>query len=78
MSDVLRGQKKRLLEYLQKHGTITPLEAWTQLSIYRLSDVIMRLREDYDIRTDMVRFTNKCGEKGGYGRYVYVGEKYTD
>lgn len=44
MSDVLRGQKKRLLEYLQKHGTITPLEAWTQLSIYRLSDVIMRLR----------------------------------
>lgn len=78
MSDVLRGQKKRLLEYLQKHGTIDPLEAWMRLSIYRLSDVIMRLREDYDIRTDMIPFTNEYGEKGRYGRYVYVGEKNPD
>lgn len=75
MGDALRGQKRRLLEYLQKHGTIEPLEAWTRLSIYRLSDVIMRLREDYDIRTEMVHFTNKYGEKGSFGRYVYVGEK---
>lgn len=73
--DVLRGQKKRLLEYLQKHGSITPWEAMTWLAIYRLSDVVMKLREEYDIKTEMVRFTNTYGEESSYGRYVYVGKK---
>ena len=71
----LRGQKKRLLEYLQAHETIEPLDAWTRLSIYRLSDVVMKLRGAYDIRTERVYFKNKYGEEGWYGRYRYYGPK---
>jgi hypothetical protein len=36
----------RLLDYLTTNGKISPLEAWTNLGIYRLSAVIFKLRED--------------------------------
>lgn len=75
MSDKLTGQKRRLLEYLQTHGEINPLEALFSLSIYRLSEVVRNLREEYDIETVMIPHTNKYGEKGRYGKYVYKGQK---
>lgn len=75
MSDKLTGQKRRLLEYLQTHGEINPIEALSRLSIYRLSEVVRKLREEYVIETVMIPHTNKYGEKGSYGKYVYKGQK---
>ena len=30
-------QAERLLAYLQQHGSITPMQAWQELGIYRLA-----------------------------------------
>ena len=37
-------QETRLLEYLKTNYRITPIEAWNELGIYRLSDVVFKLR----------------------------------
>ena len=57
------NQQERLTEYLEKHGTIDPLKAWTQLGIYRLADGIFKLRKKgYDITTSDKKVKNKFKE----------------
>ena len=40
----LTVQEKRLLDYLKKNRSINPIMSWQALGIYRLSDVIFKLR----------------------------------
>lgn len=40
----MQTQCERLLEYLQEHKEIDPLEAWQQLGIYRLGARIWDLK----------------------------------
>jgi len=62
-------------EHLLKHGSITSWEAINLYGETRLSDVILRLRQKgYDIRTIMVEFTDRYGNKGKYANYVLKGE----
>lgn len=60
------SQKNKVLVHLQKHGTITTMEAFEEYKITRLSELIRLLREDYTIDTVMVR---RKGENP-YGVYV--------
>lgn len=49
-------QSKQILEYMKKHGSITPLEALQHIGCLRLSGRIFDLRQEgYRIRTDMER-----------------------
>jgi len=60
------SQKDTVLKHLKRYTTITPLEAFHVYGIYRLSDVIMRLRRDgYDITTKM----KKAPNGSEYGEY---------
>lgn len=68
-------QIAEVLEHLKKNGTITTNEAWELYHITRLSSVIMRLRVDYIITTEMQDGTNYKGEPCRYGIYCYWGEK---
>ena len=68
-------QKERLLKYFKQHEHINPLESWLKLGIYRLSDVVFRLREEHFIDTEIVKVENQFGEKCRVAKYVYIGEK---
>lgn len=61
-------QKEKVLLHLKKEGSITPLEALLKYNVYRLSDVIFKLRgEGHNIET----FIKKAnGTK--YAQYIYV------
>ena len=68
--------KKRVLEHLQKHGTITSWEAYTTYGCTRISEYIRQLREDnYDIKTIWTESKNRYGEKVRYGIYTLIKKK---
>jgi hypothetical protein len=61
-----RSQCARLLTYLREHESINPLEAWTELGIYRLGTRIFELRRrDCEIRTERKYVLNRWNEKVG-------------
>ena len=64
-------QKTRVLKHLQETGEINPLIAWIDLGVYRLSDVIYKLRADgYEIKTVQTTSYNKFKEKVKFATYV--------
>jgi hypothetical protein len=66
------NQKQRLLCYLKQFNSITPLTAWLELGIYRLSDCIFKLRNDgHNIETRNIEVSNKFHEKCTVAEYVY-------
>ncbi len=69
-------QQKRVLTHLQTKGSIQTLEAWTDLGIYRLSDVVYKIKKQgYDIETKMTKSYNRFKEKVSFATYVYKGAK---
>lgn len=51
-----KSQAEMILEYLQKYGEITAIEALTAIGCFRLAARISDLRADgYNIRTDMTQ-----------------------
>lgn len=68
-------QQDRVLNYLKQNGRINPLISLMELSVYRLSDVIFKLRENHNIETKMTKVTNRFNEPVSYATYIYKGEK---
>lgn len=64
-------QKDRILEHLQKYGSIT---TWDSFSLYgdtRLSDKIYRLKKDgYDFTEEWETKTNRFGNPVTFKRYI--------
>lgn len=59
-----------ILAYLRSYHTITPMQAWLDLGIYRLGAAIFRLRSmGYPISTEMFYVLNECGKKVRFARY---------
>ena len=73
-----KGQKARVLMFLQKFGSITPYDADKEFGIMRLSAIIFKLRNDeknpMPIATKMERSINRFGEPVRYARYVMLEE----
>ncbi len=64
-------QKIRLAKYLENHKKINPLEAWQLLGIYRLSDVVFKLRkEGWNIKTNDTVVQNQFGENCVVAEYL--------
>ena len=57
------SQVQRLQAYLEVMGRINPLQAWTDLGIYRLSARIFDLRKTHEIEKQEITVTNQFGEK---------------
>ena len=67
------SQKQRLLEYLETGKTINPLESWRLLSIYRLADVVFKLKKDgHEIETIRKTINNQYGEKCSFAEYRLI------
>lgn len=66
-------QNERLAAYLAQHGTINPLEAWTELGIYRLGARVFDLRKTgLEIETESVTVQNRFGENCDVAQYKLV------
>jgi hypothetical protein len=63
-------QTDRLTEHLLIHQTITPMDAWNKLGIYRLSDTVFKLRKKgLKIETTLINVNNQFGEKCRVAQY---------
>lgn len=63
-------QNQRILDYLDSHGSITQLEALSELGIMRLASRISDLRKKgYHIDSKMDIVTNRYGETCRVKRY---------
>lgn len=64
-------QCKRILDYLDDYGSITPIEALRDLGIMRLAARIHEIRSRYGIPVDgeSVKDVNRMGEPIHYTRY---------
>lgn len=67
------NQKQLLITYLKEKRFITPLEALSELGLYRLSAVILRLRQDgWTILTHKVKSINRHGRECEYANYQLI------
>ncbi len=74
-----KTQLERLYEYLCEYGSINPLQAWTELGIYRLSVQIYTLRKmGFEIDTEREYAFNKFGEPVKFAKYIWLGDMNDD
>lgn len=72
MSD---NKTKRIIAYLQEHGSITPMDALQKFHVFRLASIIYNLREHYlyPIETVMEEGKDAEGNTVTYARYFLRG-----
>lgn len=69
----MKSQNERLLQHLEKTGPIDPLQAWSQLGIYRLGARVFDLKEaGHNIVRSMIEVNNRFGEKCRVALYSLV------
>lgn len=63
-------QNDKVLEYMEKHGSITAWDAVYNLGVFRLSARISDLKHDgYRIKSETVRKKDGRGEYKNYAKY---------
>ena len=69
----MEAQTKRVLAYIDKHGSITQDEAKEALGVARLASRIWDIRHSgIEIRKEMVTGKNRFGEPVAFARYRRV------
>ena len=64
------NQKEKIIKYLKKHKSITPVDAMFDLGIMRLAARMSDLKKDgYNIQMEMETGKNRYGEPVRYARY---------
>ena len=66
-------QKDRILQYMKDFGSITRLQAFTDLGVQELPQRIHELRKEYVIGDEIVNAKNRYGEPVQFKRY-FLGE----
>lgn len=61
--------KNRVLEYIERFGSINTFQAFMDLGCTRLSEYIRQLRLDYNIQDEWINGINRFGEKIKYKNY---------
>lgn len=70
------GNTGRVLNHLQKHGSITSMEAFKKYGATRLSAIIFNLRHyGFKIESEDVCMKNRFGEKTVFSKYIYEGQE---
>lgn len=64
-------QHERIIDYMERFGSITPMDAFVDLGITKLSTRIGELIHDgHDIDKEKVTARNRFGEKCSFMRYT--------
>ena len=73
-------QYDRVLRYMQTQGSITRAQAMNDIGVANLTAVIdyLRHRVGVPIKTNLVKGTNRYGEKITYAKYSIEEEQYND
>lgn len=61
--------KNRVLEYIERFGSINTFQAFMDLGCTRLSEYIRQLRLEYNIQDEWINGINRFGEKIKYKNY---------
>lgn len=65
-----KTQNEKILDYIDEHGSITPVDAFRDLGITRLAARIHDLRMDgFSITGEMVEGQNRFGDKVRFMSY---------
>jgi len=68
-----KKQQARVLAHLELYKTINPLQAWYGCGVYRLADVIFKLRNaGHNIKTNRSHARNKFGEPVVFANYQLI------
>ena len=71
MKEKKMSKTEKVLEHLQKYGSITSLEAIELYGATRLAAIIFELRKNnFEIDTIDMPFVDRFGTKSHYGKYV--------
>ena len=74
MTNTNPTQAKRVLEYIEQHGSITQIEALNEIGVMRLASRISDLRKQgEDIGSKMVKVQNRYGETCRVKQYFMGG-----
>lgn len=69
-------QNQRILDYLDRYGSITQKDAYNDISVFRLASRVSDLRRlGYPIESEFEIVTNKYGEKCRIKRYRMAKEE---
>lgn len=73
MQNSRQTQSQRIIDYMEKHGCITQLEALTECGVMRLASRISDLkRSGYAVESEMVTVQNRFGDKCRVKQYRLV------
>ena len=65
-----KGQQAAVLDYIQKHGSITSMQAFEYLGVTRLSAVVYNLKEKgYNIISEPEQVKTRYGATATISRY---------
>lgn len=65
-------QSERIVEYINKYGSISPMEAFADLGITKLATRISEMRKDgYVFEQEYIESKNRFGESVYYMRYSF-------
>lgn len=66
------SQKSMVLDYITEFGSITPIDAFRDLGITRLSAIVFNLKEEgHDIDKVIETGKNRFGNRTWYARYSF-------
>ena len=66
------SQCERIVQYINQHGSISTLEAFTDLGCTRLASRITDLkRQGYNIKSEYTEGKNRYGEKVYFKKYSF-------
>ena len=65
------SQKEKVLSHLREIGSITPLEAFNDYAIMRLTSRICELKDEgHDIKSELISSKNRFKEKVTFSKYT--------
>lgn len=63
--------KQRIIDYIEKFGSITTFQAFTDLGTTRLSEYIRQIRQDRVVLDRTISTKNRYGEKVWYKEFYF-------
>lgn len=65
------NQNDLIINYIDRHGSITPKEAVNELDVWRLSSRINEIKKKKKVKTTYIPFTKASGKKSRYAKYEW-------
>ena len=66
-------QREAIIEYIKEFGSITPMQAYSDLGITKLATRISEMRKDgMTFKIEMVRSKNRYGKSVSYAKYSFT------